>query len=514
MQRANKGEIFETIQVSKPQSNIFDLGYGHKTTCNLGELVPIYVEECVPGDYFRIGGKCMVKFAPMVFPVMGFFYITIHYFFVPTRILWPNWETFITNGGDNPDDPLPAFPAIGMIGSEPYANSRLANWLGMPLAPSGPEFEDINVVPFAVYQKIYDDMYRDQNLIDPVFTPLLDGTNQANIAVLTQHRKRAYKRDYLTSGLPEAQRGSPVAVPIGAFEDVQVHVQKTAEGSGVTTFTATPSNIAVGRQDSTSPGILDGLFAETSNMQSGTITITELRTAEKLQEYLEKSMRAGNRYHEFNRAHFGVVSPDQRLQRAEYITGVVAPVVIGEVLSTADTGDQPVGGMAGHGLGVANGGYGSYFCAEHGYIMGIMSVLPQASYMNGVPKMFTKWKDPFQYYTPEFAHVGEQPIYSREVYGYQTDPDGDVIWAYTPRYSEYKFRNNMVTGEFQTTLKAFTPVRKFSTPPGFNAAFMEVNAADFVDIFAVTDGSDKLWCHIENSVSAVRRMPIFGEPKW
>lgn len=518
MQKAKRGEIFETVKVSTPKTNLFDLSHRKDLTCRFGELVPVCCIEAVPGDYFHVGGKALVKFAPLVFQTLGRFDITIHYFFVPWRILWPNWETFITNGGDNTTEPLPAFPAIGFINGEPYADRKLPNYLGIPPIPTDAipgAFEDVNALPFFAYQKIYNEYYRDQNLIGPVPDEAVDGSNQSVISEITNLRYRAWSRDYFTSALPEAQRGNPVAVPIGQFEDVQVKVQKTAEGSGVTTFTATPSNLAVGRQDSTNPDILDGLYAQTSQMESGAITITELRTAEKLQEYLEKSMRAGNRYFEFNRAHFGVTSPDASLQRPQYIAGVKSPVVIGEVLSTADTGDQPVGGMAGHGLGVAAGKFGNFFCVEHGCIMGIMSIMPQPTYFQGMPKLFTKWKDPFQYYTPEFAHVGEQPIENREVYAFRdSDELGSATWGYTPRYCEYRYENNRVHTDFQTTLKDFTAARIFAGPPVLNQQFIECNPNETERIFAVTDGSDKLWCSVVNVINAARRMPVFGDPKW
>ena len=206
---------------------------------------------------------------------------------------------------------------------------------------------------------------------------------------------------------------------------------------------------------------------------------------------------------------FGVFSSDKRLQRAEYITGVKTPVVISEVLNTTGTDDAPQGSMAGHGVSVTQGNYGNYFCEEHGWIIGIMSVIPDTAYQQGVPKKFLK-TTPFDYYFEQFAHIGEQAIQNQELYLHSTAAERTETFGYIPRYAEYKFENNRVAGDFRSTLDFWHLGRQFSSLPALNQTFIE--CVPDTRIFAVEDGTDYLWAHVYNKVKAVRKMPFFGSP--
>ncbi|AXH77003.1 MAG: major capsid protein [Microviridae sp.] len=495
----SKKNLFNTVKMTRPNKNAFDLSHDVKLSLNMGQLVPIMCTECVPGDKFNISCESLLRFAPLVSPVMHKMNVYMHYFFVPHRLVWPNWEKFITNTDGLP----PAFPTVE-ITSGSY--TPLCDYLGLPIPPPGAPAEFVNAIPFAAYQKIYNEYYRDQNLAISATDTLQDGLNDINN--FRNLRKRAWEHDYFTSALPFAQKGNPVNLPIGVFpEDVPVYVNN---GGTDTEFQGNPLNVdVIGQQSDDTPE--NELYAQTAGVATQATTINDLRRAFKLQEWLEKAARGGTRYVESILSHFGVKSSDKRLQRPEYITGTKSPVIISEVLNTTGTEDAPQGQMAGHGVSVTSGRYGSFFCEEHGYIIGIMSVMPNTAYQQGIPKHFTKTNDPFQYFWPSFAHIGEQPIENRELYAYQGDAAGSETFGYTPRYAEYKYENNRVAGDFRTNLDFWHMGRIFDAPPALNRTFVECDPTH--RIFAVTDPSvQKLYAHVHNKITAVRPMPKFGTP--
>lgn len=501
--------IFNTIQLKKPKKNAFDLTHDVKLSANMGQLIPIMITEAVPGDKFTIGGDCLVKFAPMVAPIMHRVDVSLHYFFVPNRILWDNWEKWIVNqktdGGG-----LYQHPYIE-ISKDPGSYLPLMDYLGIPdpAQTSGAVSENVNAFPFAAYQCVFNEYYRDQNLILPIDWKLQDGDNTNNTA-LTEIRNRAWEHDYFTSCLPWAQKGDAVLIPAN-FDDVQVLRNNTAGApSNTLQAVAGSTNQVITNQGTTGPNITaNELFAETSSMSMNT-DINELRRAMRLQEWLEKNARGGTRYIENILSHFGVKSSDARLQRPEYITGVKSPVVISEVLNTTGTaGELPQGNMAGHGVSVSTGKYGSHFCEEHGYIIGIMSVMPRTAYQQGLAKHWLKINDPFQYFWPSFAHIGEQQVENKEVYAF--DNNGTDTFGYVPRYAEYKFENSRVAGEFRTSLDYWHLGRIFSSAPALNESFVTCDPSH--RIFAVTDPEvEKLYCQVVNKVMAVRPMPKYGTP--
>jgi hypothetical protein len=502
--------LFNSIKLQRPKKNVFDLTHDVKLSADMGNLTPILTLECVPGDKFELGSESLIRFAPMIAPVMHRMDVSMHYFFVPNRILWSNWEKFITDA--NSGLVSPSFNQTAYWNT--YQGGRVAKYLdymGIPPVPSGTAGNfPINALPLAAYQCIYNEYYRDQNLVAPVNYKLIDGDNTANDD-LNHLRKRAWEHDYFTASLPFAQKGQAVDIPLG---EISGDVLVKNSGTG-TTLTGTPSSIVVPGGTPTPPYSPDTLYAETDGLDLQPTTINDLRRAFRLQEWLEKNARGGTRYIENILTHFGVKSSDKRLQRPEYITGVKTPVVISEIVNTTGQVNQPgenqglpQGTMAGHGMSVSSGRSGSYYCEEHGYIIGIMSVMPKTAYQQGIPKTYLK-NDTLDYFWPSFANIGEQPVTQNEIYAYTANQNN--TFGYVPRYAEYKFMPSRVAGEFRTTLDYWHLGRKFATEPSLNTAF--INCDPTKRIFAVNNpGQDSLYCHVLNKIKAIRPMPKFGTP--
>ena len=498
--------LFNSIKLSNPKSNAFDLTHDVKLSLNMGELVPIMVTEAIPGDKFQISAESLIRFQPLVAPMMHRCDVSIHYFFVPNRILWDGWQKWIVN-----DPSADAHPYIRLTGDS-YNNYPLCDYLGLPSLGLLDSI-DVNAFPFAAYQKIYDDYYRDQNLIPERFVPLNSGVNA--ISDYGEIRKRAWEHDYFTSCLPFAQKGAAVDIPLGT---VELKDDWAAVGGGLPTFVNSLGVTQAGdvvqttipTQISVSPSTQRTAYNPAGSLEVQPTTINDLRRAYRLQEWLEKNARAGTRYVENILAHFGVKSSDARLQRPEYITGVKSPIVISEVLNTTGIdGELPQGNMAGHAVGVATGKFGSYYCEEHGFIIGIMSIMPKTAYQQGVHRKWLKINDPFQYFWPTFAHIGEQEVFNAEIFASSANKFG--TFGYVPRYAEYKFENNRVAGDFKSSLNYWHMGRIFDSEPFLNEEFINCNPTNRV--FAVEDPEvQKVLAHVLNKVTAIRKMPKYGTP--
>jgi hypothetical protein len=509
-----KPNIFNSVQVQKPKKNVFDLTHDVKLSGKMGNLIPVLVNECVPGDTFQLGCDSLIRFAPLTAPVMHRMDVSVHYFFVPNRIVWDNWEKFITDANTPHVLPFLDTSFLQPVTSPNWTSNlpKFADYMGVPPTPNGGSVTNINALPFAAYQAIYNEYYRDQNLIPEVDYKLTDGNNCAGWTEANKWfrmRNRAWEHDYFTASLPFAQKGTAVDIPIGQIDgNAQVYLNNP---NGGTTLTGAPYN-AIADQLIDGSIDADALLANTDGMDIGATTINDLRRAFRLQEWLEKNARGGTRYIENILMHFGVRSSDKRLQRPEYITGVKTPVVISEVLNT--TGEQsglPQGNMAGHGVAVSTGKYGTYFCEEHGYIIGIMSVMPKTAYQQGIPKTYLK-NDPLDFFWPSFAHIGEQPVTNNELYAYTAT--ANETFGYVPRYAEYKFSPSRVAGDFRTSLDYWHLGRIFANQPALNQTFIECTPEQCDRIFAVQSEEDYLYCHVLNKIRAVRPMPKFGTPSF
>lgn len=519
--------IFNQVENTRLRSNIFDLTHDKKLSGKFGLLMPIQCIDLVPGDSFTLKSSAMVRLAPTIAPVMHRMNVYIHHFFVPNRILWENWENFITGGKDGMDNSVHPYVTIDLFNE---AQGTLTDYFGLPIGADVHALaasREVNALPFAAYQAIFEEYYNDQNVGTTVDYELTDGDN-TSLPGLLNIRKRSWQHDYLTSALPWTQRGPEAMLPLNGQADVLLdypNLQATDRVVSVDPVTGNPM-FAQGWDGQTTaelhdaasgfPMVIDpnGTLVTDLTTATGT-TIIELRRAMKLQEWLEKNARGGSRYTEVIKVHFGVDSSDKRLQRPEYIGGSRTPIKVSEVLNTSATQGTPQGSMAGHGVSVGGGQRFSYRAEEHGYIISIMSVMPETAYQQGIPRHFLR-NDKFDYYWAEFAHIGEQAVYNDEVFvkGVQDETAGLAPWGYTPRYSEYKFIPNTVHGDFRFSLDFWHMGRKFADLPPLDYPFMEMDYTEVDRIFAVRNGTDNLWCQVINEVKAKRLMPVFGTPKF
>ena len=524
---------FTSVQLKKPTRSVFDLTHEKKLTCRMGELVPIFISETMPNDTFRCDSEVMLRLAPLLAPIMHRINVFVHYFFVPNRLLWSRWEDFITTGQFGTTNIMQPFVRINEVlaaNRQLLAAGSLSDYLGGPVIPDGTagysSAQEMNLLPFAAYLKIWFDYYRDRNFqqdtdLMPIQSVGLQTANHGWFLI----RSRCWAHDYFTSSLPWTQRGAQVLMPLAGSGSVTYSpVARVRRVYGLNILDAT--NIRTQGTD-TNPGLATGGSATEQisveniasvNLTASSVTINDLRRAVRLQEWMERNALAGSRYNESILAHFGRRTSDARLQRAEYLGGGRVPVQISGVVTTAwsagPSGNTPPANLAGHGISYGKSNKFSYNCEEHGFIIGIMSVMPRADYFQGVDRMFNTRQSFLDYPWPSFAHLGEQPVYASELW---TSPDtmgipqSRPIFGYQSRYAEWKFKQNTIHGDFRSSMQFWHLARTFSSQPALGIEFNTFDDALPNRIFAVS-GGDHLWCYINNRCTVKRSLPYYGTP--
>lgn len=512
--------------VPNVESSKFDLSHDKKLTFDMGEIVPICCMEALPGDRFHLNYVNMLRFAPLIAPVMHKVRVKTEYFFVPNRILWPDaWEDFICGT----EDVLAPYIRLADIVSK----GSVFDYFGIPPGDYAETPVNISALQFAGYLKIYDDWYRDQNLITEKFIDLIPGNNTLTLFDILNEPplRRAWEHDYFTSALPFSQQGTEVDIPLTFQNDIPVVINPTGLSGRTVDASGTPFAVAGTLTGDTSGALVYDTAGADSlsiydprgslvvDVQSDAATINDLREAFSLQAFLERSIRGGLRYFEQMFSHFKQKSPDMRLQRPELIGTGTQLMTISEVLATAqslDVGDEiSVGTMAGHGISVGGDESLFYNVEEHGFIMGFISVIPDTAYQDGIHKSFTRF-DRLDYAWPSFAHLGEQEIRNKEILAHDIPtgvfpPEG--IFGYVPRYSEYRYIPSGVAGDFRDTLAFWTLGRQFTAAdvPTLSEEF--VTADPSTRIFAVElEGADHIFAQVINAHSVVRKLPRYGVP--
>lgn len=597
--------IFEQTLVPKIDFSNFDLSETNLLTCNFGQLIPCYVREVIPNDVFTLGGACQVNFAPMVAPMYQDVHVSIHFFYVPDRIVFDDFEQFITGaveGYSLPEDKIPVQPGLSLselagIKQQLTLSSfqgTLFDYFGLPSDLSaqnqGQGAQDwydstiISDILLRDYFKIWFDYYRDENLqaeyVDDdthkqlyfdawrrwrkVSDPL-DEFSDMDFNTINYNfkpRYRAYKKDYFTACLPQPQKGEPVSLSLSTSAPVTFPNQVFVGAPGgfdpalkgiVANFAASFSNnnyvtankpVGAGTDqaaaylneedaDNVVKGFTAGLYEDmtlskpltgTADLSAATaITVEQLREAFAVQEILESLSMRGSRYTEFLKGNFGVTPDDYKLQRPQFLGGLVTPVQVQQVLQQSGFSGEDSRDMTGYAAGRAFAGVGGRVFKqrfkEHGYIMGILSIMPKAYYYQGIPRHFMR-KDRFDYYLPQTAHLGEQGVSKMELfYDSAQAQSNEQVFGFIPRWAEYKTSTNGIHGDFRGNLNYYHMARTFTSlsSPTLSEEFIttkNVPTRPFAVWETENPGINHLcWVNCFFKVTASRPMPYHSIPK-
>lgn len=513
----------------------FNLSYENKLTCNMGELVPICCQEILPGDRFKQTDSVLVRFQPMLAPIMHNVDVFTHYFYVPTRLLWKNFENFITGGEDGQDSSVS--PTIrSPLGG--FTEGSLADYLGCPTGTvvdsdgttihQVPEdgYLEVSALPFRACALIYNEVYRNQNVQDKLALSLDDGLDTTTATELPH---RNWMKDFYTSALPFQQRGLAARLPLAGTAPVVFNSSSSVSTSslaqpfwydntgarlngGDTTALGISSNGGTVKKAITVGANSNVYVSPVADLRNVTaVSISDLRVAKKVQMFMEKQARGGARLVETILSHFGVRVSDSRLQRPLYLGGGRSPVLVSEVLQTSSTDAvSPQGNGAGHALctQIANSYRG--FFEEHGFVIGFMSIMPRTGYQQGLSKMWTR-KTRYDYAWPVFSHLSEQAVKTKEIYATGVDETDETVFGFQPIYEEYRRNISQVHGALRSSMNYWTLNRIFTEAPTLTDSFIECTPSRRV--FAVTDEDvDSCIVDIWHDIRALRKLPKYGDP--
>lgn len=501
-----------------PRANIprsmFNRSHGHKTTFSSGFLVPFFLDEALPGDTFNLKASMFARLSTPIVPIMDNMFLETFFFAVPIRLIWDNWQKF--NGEqDNPGDSTDFLVPQTNSGTG-WTETSLEDHFGLPI-----NVANIDVCSFwhRAYNLIWNEWFRDQNLQDSVSVPKGNGPDPAATWQLLKRNKR---HDYFTSCLPWPQKGPGVELPLGTTAPViSNNAQPTYSAAGFSNVPLQAGTISGSTALQFGPGVTSlqptyignqsGLVADLSSASSA--TINSLRQAFQVQKLLERDARGGTRYTEILRSHFGVISPDARLQRPEYLGGSSSRINISAVAQTSETGSTtPQGNLAAFGtVGDTFHGFSKSF-TEHTVILGLVNVRADLNYQQGIRRMFSR-QTRFDFYWPALANIGEQAVLNKEIFCQGTAAD-DQVFGYQERWAEYRYFPSIISGRFRSTSAAPLDIwhlaQEFTTLPALNSTFIQESLPLERCLAVNTEPQFIFDSYIE--LKCARPMPVYSVP--
>lgn len=505
----------------------FQRDFNLLTTMNEGDLVPIYLDEVLPADTFKINLNALVRMATPLYPVMDNAYMDFYFFFVPARLLWKHFENLM---GQNDSTfwaekteyttPVTTAPAGG------WNVGTLADYFGIPTGVSGLK---VNSLPFRAYAKVWNEWFRDENLQQPVTQSMDDttttgvntGTNLTDAEAGGLPLKVCKYKDYFTSCLPSPQKAAePVTIPMLGNAPVKGYGTLDLKKPLDTTWNANanPSLMNFTPQDPTT--VQEGinvkayLAADLSNVTGA--TINELRQAIAVQHIFERDARTGTRYKEILKGAWGVTSPDARLDRSEYIGGHRMPINVNQVIQTSSTDStSPQGNTGAYSMTTLSRNMCTYSATEHGYVLGLATIRVDHSYQQGLSRLWTR-STRFSYYDPMLANLGEQAVLNQEIYA-QGKPQDEEVFGYQEAWADYRYRTNMVTSEMRSTyaqtLDAWHYADKYGALPTLSNSWIKEGTENIDRTLAVqSSNSHQFICNFYYEQAWTRPMPIYSVP--
>lgn len=535
----------------------FDRSSSLKTSFNVGDLVPFYLDEVLPGDTFKIKTSKVVRLQTLLTPMMDNIYLDTYYFFVPNRLTWNHWKEFNGENTESAWIPQTEYEVPQITAPEGGWNvGTIADYFGLPTGVAG---LSVSALPFRAYSLIVNEWFRDQNLQDPLVIPLDDatvegvntGTFVTDVAKGGMPFICAKYHDYFTSALPAPQKGPDVTIPVSAGSSLPVVGNGNAlaltgstaasltqaryiDDSGSLNVRSFTMPVATGYQQSatTVSGDRLTLGVPTASQfgddlsKSGLIaindgavsmaTINQLRLAFQIQKMYERDARGGTRYIEILKSHFGVTSPDARLQRPEYLGGNRIPININQVIQQSETtSSSPQGNVAGQSLTTDSHYDFTKSFTEHGFVIGLMVARYDHTYQQGIDRMWSR-KDRFDYYWPVFANIGEQAIKNKEIYAQGTTVD-DEVFGYQEAWADYRYKPNRVTGEMRSayaqSLDVWHLADDYSALPSLSDSWIREDKTNVDRVLAVTSTvSNQLFADVFVSNRTTRPMPMYSIP--
>ena len=547
MNRNSEYNFAQNPQVGVSRSR-FQRNSDNKTTFNTGDLIPIYLDEVLPGDTHEIDTACVMRMATPIFPVMDNAFCDFYFFFVPNRLIWEHWKEFMGENKKTAWTPKTEY-SIPQVTAPTggWAEGTLADYLGLPTKVEG---ISVSALPGRAYGLIYNEWFRNQNVTQPTLVEVTDAattgkndgsaTNDSAIT-LAKPLKAAKVFDYYTGALPEPQKGEPITIPLSGNAPVKTYIDKemtilankVKEGSTTSSPWTWGGNKALLIQSEDSSGIMSGVATDSYTFANGTTgrtsnrayvgadlsvvnatTINQLRQAFQIQKLLEKDARGGTRYREVLREHFGVISPDSRMQIPEYLGGYRLPINVSQVIQTSSTDNtSPLGNTAALSVTTMNKPMFTKSFTEHGFIMGLAVVRTDQTYQQGIERMWSR-KGRYDYYWPVLANIGEQAILNKEIYAQGNEKD-DEAFGYQEAWADYRYKPSKVTGLFrsnaQQSLDAWHYAQDYNALPTLSTTWMEQGEAEMKRTLAVQSQPDFI-ADFYFMNKTTRCMPVYSIP--